>query len=184
MKTAIFCRGASRATLVVCLIILILSGCQTSRGTGALAGGGVGALIGGAAGGWQGAAIGAAIGVGAGYIIGNEADKAKASRYATVPSEELRPFAGTRWELTKLETPDPEETYDRVTVDFRANGTVVTRKTRGGKTTENHESYRVVGGVLIINKPGYIINARYTLTGDTLHLSDKNLKKAATFRRI
>ena len=57
MKTAIFCRGASRATLVVCLIILILSGCQTSRGTGALAGGGVGALIGGAAGGWQGAAM-------------------------------------------------------------------------------------------------------------------------------
>ena len=184
METRRTCRTTSRTAFLFCLSLLMVPGCQTSRGTGALAGGGVGALIGGAAGGWQGAAIGGAIGIGTGYIIGNEVDKAKAESYSAVPAEELRPFSGTRWELTELQTATPGPAYDRVTIDFGRGGTLVTRKTRDGRTTETFESYRVVGGVLIVNKPGYIINARYSLTGDTLHLSDTNLRKAATFRRI
>lgn len=55
---------------------LVLVGCQSSAGNGALLGTAAGAIAGQAIGGdTEGTLIGAGIGAGAGYIIGNEIDK-------------------------------------------------------------------------------------------------------------
>jgi hypothetical protein len=54
---------------------ILVVGCETKTGTGALTGGALGAGIGGAAGGWQGAAIGAAAGAVAGGLVGAALDE-------------------------------------------------------------------------------------------------------------
>ena len=54
---------------------MILAGCETKTGTGALAGGGLGAIAGGAAGGGKGALIGGAVGAVAGGLVGASLDE-------------------------------------------------------------------------------------------------------------
>lgn len=69
---------------LICLLggLLVLSGCQTKAGTGALVGGAGGAAVGGAIGSMsharagEGALIGGAIGALGGALVGNEMDKA------------------------------------------------------------------------------------------------------------
>jgi outer membrane lipoprotein SlyB len=54
---------------------VILTGCESKTGTGALVGAGGGAVIGGAVGGWQGALIGGAAGAVGGALIGYALDE-------------------------------------------------------------------------------------------------------------
>ncbi|MBI2742302.1 MAG: hypothetical protein HYX48_00090 [Chlamydiales bacterium] len=54
---------------------LVLAGCESKAGTGALVGAGGGALIGGVAGGGTGALIGGAVGAGTGALIGYALDE-------------------------------------------------------------------------------------------------------------
>src|SRR5262245_51243467 len=63
------------ASLILLVGLMFAGGCETAKGSGALAGGGIGTLIGAAAGDTQGAIIGAAIGTGVGYIIGDQVDE-------------------------------------------------------------------------------------------------------------
>ena len=56
-------------------LCMILAGCETKTGTGALAGGGLGAIAGGAAGGGKGALIGGAVGAVAGGLVGASLDE-------------------------------------------------------------------------------------------------------------
>jgi len=64
--------------IVVSLVMLISSGCQSDAQTGALIGGLAGAGVGQLAGrSTESTLIGAAIGAGSGYFIGNEGDKKK-----------------------------------------------------------------------------------------------------------
>ena len=62
--------------MVLAVILgLLLTGCETKTGTGALAGGAVGAGAGGLIGGGQGALIGGAIGIASGALIGVALDE-------------------------------------------------------------------------------------------------------------
>jgi hypothetical protein len=165
------------------LAALIASGCATGGGTGALAGAGVGALVGQIAGGDTAATlIGAGIGTGVGYIIGNEADKAEAKKRDLATQSEMTPFAGTAWQLLSVNRPLARPAKSLV-ARFNADGTVTTTRIFDDGTTEtDREKYRVVGDTLIINKPDYIINAKYRIEGDRLYLDAAD--RSAIFAKV
>ncbi len=146
---------------------MVIGGCATKGRTGALAGSGVGAIIGQTAGrSTEATLIGAAVGTGVGYIIGNEIDKKEAKALEaqnTVPNN--APLAGTSWKVTSLVRDEPLPNRS-IVIDFRNNGRVITTRTLpDGKVERADEAYRVVGNTLIINKPGYIVNATYRIDG-------------------
>lgn len=169
--------GALLPTLVGMVVIGVTAiGCSTGKGTGALAGAGVGALIGQAAGrSTEATLIGAAVGTGVGYIIGDQVDERKA-REMSAKSEthnEVGPLSGTRWKLVSLNTTHKVEPYVSKIVEFGPNGKVLTTTTHlDGTVTTTDESYRVVGSTLIVNKPGYIVNARFNMEGQRLIVDD------------
>ncbi len=166
----------NKAVIVCVLAIffasLLVSGCATKGQTGALTGAGAGALIGGLAnmhGSWGATAlIGAGIGAGVGYLIGNEEDKKDAQKRQAVREDEIRPLAGTTWKVISV-TPEQDKPYKSVVARFRTDGVVVTTKTNmEGNVETIHEKYRVVGSTLIIYKPDYVENTKFTIEGEKL----------------
>jgi outer membrane protein with glycine zipper len=158
-------------SLVTILLICVVAGCQTGGQSGALVGGGVGALIGQAAGSsTEATLIGAAVGTGVGYIIGNQKDKEEAERrtanveYSSADS----PLAGTSWQVVSV-VPEPDPPFKSMTVHFGRDGYVETNKIlTDGQLIKASEHFRTVGKTLIVNKPGYMINATYAIDGDQL----------------
>jgi hypothetical protein len=152
-------------------IIVVADGCATKARTGAGIGGGLGAIIGQVAGrSTEATLIGAAVGTGIGYIIGNEADKKEAKEMTEggSPAPDLSPLSGTSWVVVSLVIDKPAP-YVSITVEFRPDGRVITTKTEaGGIVTRHNERYRVVGNTLIVNKPGYLLNAQYRIEGREL----------------
>jgi hypothetical protein len=54
-------------------------------------------------------------------------------------------------------------------VEFRRDGHLVTTTTfQDGTVDVEEERYRVVGGTVVINNPGYLINARHAIDGNRL----------------
>ncbi len=156
--------------LWLCGLILVPAGCESGDGKSstktALLGAGIGGLAGQAIGrNTTGTLIGAGVGAGVGYIIGNEKDKKAAQSYNY---SEKTPLTGTAWKVVSLDMPE-KPPYETMTVAFEPDGNVVTTKYEpdGGKTVSS-EKYRVVGDTLIINKPGYLINAKYRVTGNEM----------------
>jgi len=154
-------------TLLLVATIIAAGGCATKGRTGALAGGGVGALIGQAAGrSTEATLIGAAVGTGVGYIIGNEVDKKEAKQLeaqGAVPNN--APLAGTSWRVTSLVRDEPLP-HRSIVLEFRNDGRVITTRTLpDGGVERADEAYRVVGSTLIVNKLGYLINAKYRIDG-------------------
>ncbi len=170
-------KKGNKLVSIICIVAIISSlllgaGCATQGQTGALAGAGAGALIGGLAnmhGSWGATAlIGAGVGAGVGYLIGNEKDKKEAAQRQAVSEEELRPLAGTKWEVIEI-TPKQEETYKSIVAHFRTDGIVVTTKTNmKGSAKSAHEKYRISGSTLIIYKPDYVENAQFSIEGKKL----------------
>lgn len=185
----------SLAALALASTALALAGCQNSAQTGLVAGAGLGALMGQAIGGnTTGTLIGTAAGAGIGYIIGNERDKARAAELsrqnaASPPSSgaafpaagnwsdrpvhtEVAPLGGTRWLLVSVNPRDAAPPHASILVEFRDNGRVLTTTTQSNGTVESaDECFRVVGETLIINRPGYLINARFQMSGNQLIVS-------------
>ncbi|NJD57240.1 MAG: hypothetical protein FIA94_12685 [Nitrospirae bacterium] len=161
----------------ICIVGMLLAlslgtGCATKGQTGALTGAGAGALIGGLAnmhGSWGATAlVGAGVGAGVGYLIGNEEDKKDAMKRQAIREDETRPLGGTTWQVVSI-TPNPEMSHKSIVTNFRSDGTVVTTKTNmDGRVETLHEQYRIVGSTLIIYKPDYVENAKFTLQGDRL----------------
>ena len=139
-----------------------------------MAGGGIGTLIGAAAGDTQGAIIGAAVGTGVGYIIGDQVDEKRAKEIeAAKATPEVAPLGGTKWRLASVSTPEPLPAYVSKVIDFRPDARVITTTTKpNGQIEVFDESYRVVGSTLIINKPGYLVNAKYRVEGTRLLIDD------------
>ena len=157
------------------LAVGLVTSCSTAKGTGALAGGGIGALIGAAAGDTQGALIGAAVGTGVGYIIGDQVDEKRAKEMSAKGDthSEVAPLGGTRWKLASLNTTRTIEPYASKVVDFKPNGRVITTTTKTDGNVETFdESYRVVGDTLIVNKPGYLVNAKFKVNANQLVVND------------
>ena len=165
-------------TIVICVVALACAGCETAGQTGALTGAGIGALFGQAAGGnTEATLIGAGVGTGIGYIIGNEMDKQEArnmsreTRSTYYSYEETSRLAGSRWLVIDISPEDSVPEFTSKIIEFRSNGRIVTTTTRPNGTVKvDDERYRVVGSTLIINKPGYLINAKFRIDGDEMIL--------------
>jgi len=157
---------------VLCLTLVLGAGCATKGQTGAAAGAGAGALIGGLAnmhGSWGATAlVGAGVGAGVGYLIGNEQDKKDAAKKQAVSADEMKPLAGTTWQVVSI-VPKPEKAHKSIVAQFKSDGTVVTTKTdMNGKVETLHEGYRIVGSTLIIYKSDYVENTKFSLEGNKL----------------
>lgn len=167
---------ATASLLILVVLSLAVVGCATKAQTGALTGAGMGALIGQVIGrNTVGTLIGAGVGAGIGYLIGNERDKQDAlDRQAKGLPPETGALGGTKWKAVKV-NPAPATPYKTYIFEFTKDGWLNTTKTYTDGTKEtDQERYRVVGTKLIINDPGYIINARYSLKGKRLTItSDK-----------
>jgi len=160
----------------LCALLILAGGCATKGQTGALAGSGIGALAGQAIGGNTTATlIGAGVGAGVGYLVGNEKDKKEATKMKSAKGgerEDTKPLGGTKWKLASLNPRDITREYTSKLIEFGRGGYVVTTTTRpDGKVDIAEETYRVVGDTLIVNKPGYLINAKYRITGDEMIVS-------------
>jgi hypothetical protein len=159
--------------LAVAAIMVVSGGCATRKQTGALGGAGLGAMAGGLIDGTDGALIGAAIGTGVGYIIGDQADEKKASELSKANDAgdhtEVGPLGGTRWYVASIEPKDVTPPFTSKIVKFGPRGHVTTSTTLpDGEVLVVEENYRVVDDMLVVNKPGYIINAKYAVDGDQL----------------
>jgi hypothetical protein len=179
-------KWVTAVSIVLCLSLLLSTGCATKGQTGALTGAGAGALIGGLAnmhGSWGATAlIGAGVGAGIGYLIGNEQDKKDAEKRTQASADELRPLAGTSWQVVSV-VPKPKETYKSVVTYFKPDGTVVTtRMDMDGKVETVTESYRIVGSTLIISKADYVVNATFRIDGNKLIIDYGN--GSAVLQRI
>lgn len=161
------------AMVVACAVQALGSGCESSRGTGTLAGAGMGALIGQAAGGnTRATLIGAGVGAAGGYIIGNEVDRAQTRererQRQRVDASELLPLAGTTWTLTSI-TPESARNFASMIIDFRSDGVLFTTRTdTDGNVRTDEEYFRVVNNTLIVNDRDYIINGPFILQGRSL----------------
>lgn len=177
------------AGVMLMLASLSFTGCQNSAQTAALGGAGLGALVGGLAGGdATGALIGAGVGTGVGYIIGNEMDKKKAEELTAQMAAQPRyvpppdPFMGTSWQLISAK-PDLNPPVRSLIASFGGDGYVkTTRILESGQMEEARERYRVVDNILIINRPGYLINATFMIDGDTVTL--QNQDRSVVFKRV
>ena len=169
--------------LISLIPLALATGCETSAGTGSLAGAGVGALVGQVAGGTATSTlVGAGIGTGVGYLIGNEVDKSDAQKRAAATAAEMQPFAGSTWQLLSVNPPAPRPVKSLV-AKFKPDGVVTTTRTyEDGGYESADESYRVVGSTLIVNRPGYLINANYRIDGDRLYLDASN--RSAVLKRV
>lgn len=169
------------AMIVTMMMLLVSGGCESEAQTGALMGGGIGALAGQAIGGnTESTLIGTAVGSGVGYVIGNESDKKKAqslerSRTRTsygYTHTEVSSLGGTRWKMVDISPDNYYAPFVSKIIEFRQYGRVITTTTYADQRVEVFdEAYRVVGSTLIINRPGYIVNARFKVTGNELILS-------------
>jgi hypothetical protein len=171
---------------VVAVTLLCSAGCATKGQTGALTGAGAGALIGGLAnmhGSWGATAlIGAGVGAGLGYLIGNEEDKKDAAKRQAAMEGELKPLAGTIWQVINI-NPKPKKEYQSIVAHFRPDGSVVTTKTdMNGQVVTTTEKYRVVRSTLIINKPDYVENTQFKIDGNKLIIDYGN--GSAVLQRI
>ena len=164
-----------RLTITAALTLsLMATGCQTKGQTGALVGAGIGALAGQAIGGnTAGTLIGAGVGAGIGYIIGNEKDKKDARQLQKenqgTSHDQVGSLGGTRWKIVSI---SPAGKHGKATsriVEFSKDGHVTTTTTRPDGTVEtSSENYRVSGGMIIVNKPGYLVNYTFTMNSRTL----------------
>ena len=172
-------RRPSLPVLFVLLMSLVVGGCATKGRSGAAIGGGLGAIIGQAVGrDTEATLIGAAVGGGIGYVIGNEADKKEAERLSAAgySQQDGSPLSGTSWKVISLVTDKPNP-YRSIVVDFRQDGRVITTRTApGGSVVRHDERYRVVGSTLIVNKPGYLINAKYRIDGNDLIIDAERVR--------
>lgn len=171
---------------IISLTLLFGAGCATKGQTGAAIGAGTGALIGGLAnmhGSWGATAlIGAGVGAGVGYLIGNEEDKKDAVKRQAATEAELKPLAGTTWQVISI-NPKPKKDYKSIVAHFRPDGSVITTKTNmDGMVETTTERYRIVGSALILNKPDYVENTHFKIDGSKLIIDYGN--GSAVLQRI
>jgi hypothetical protein len=153
-------------------------------------GGGLGALFGQAIGGdTESTLIGGAIGATIGHVIGNKKDKKHAEELAEKTKDdeyhhqEVDALGGTRWQLKDITPKDLVPEFKTKIVYFREDGSLETITTDAdGELTLSKETYRVVDNTLVVNKPGYIVNARFKIDEDLLIVSTNEF--SAVLKRI
>jgi len=87
-------------------------------------------------------------------------------------NSEVGALGDTRWAVVSVNPRDALGSFASMIVEFRSNGRVLTTTTtKEGQVRTADEAYRVVNDTLIINRPGYIINARFSISPDQLVVS-------------
>lgn len=159
------------------LLAFTLAGCLTTDAQkGAVGGAGLGALAGQVIGAnTTSTLIGAGVGMGLGYMIGNERDKKKAvtTNQSTPPTSyghnEVGELGGTQWKVVSVNPTDAFPPNTSKSIEFKPDGYMVTTTTNlDGTVDVDNEHYRVVGHTLIMNGPGYMVNARFSVQDDQL----------------
>jgi hypothetical protein len=166
--------------LAIVLPVVTTNAQETKKST--LRGAGFGALVGQVIGkDTESTLIGAAIGGGVGHVIGNEKDKQQAQQLsqATASSEykhdQVAQLGDTVWKVESLTPSDIIPKFLSMVVVFRHDGALVTLTTYDdGEVVLRNETYRVVDDTLVINKPGYLINARFSIDNGQLVASAEN----------
>jgi hypothetical protein len=93
------------------------------------------------------------------------------------------PLANTRWEVISVAPSSYYAPYISKVIEFGPTGQVTTTTTFSDGTLKvDTERYRVVGKTLIINSPGYLVNAEFGIEGDQLILDAEEFR--AVMRRI
>ena len=176
---------------------ILLAGCQgesvgefaQQHKVGLIGGGvgaGIGALVGHAVGhNTASTLLGAAAGGGIGYLLGNTQDKKRAEHYDRAT---LTPLTGSYWRVERLNMPNPPA-YREMYLSFAPNSQLVTTQVLpSGQVMTASERYRIADHTLIINRPaeggqpGYIINANYNLSGDTMTITSPEF--SANLQRV
>lgn len=181
-------------SIVSCLVLGHLATSQElqPKTKSTLKGAGIGALLGQAIGkDTESTLIGGALGAGVGHVVGDRKEKKAAQAQETAqPAPAAAPEPKTE-EEKDVQPPDPAEPlYDsfwqvrsispkeRVTpffsklVLFLRDGYVQTVTTSPeGRVTLSEETFNVVDDTLVVNKPDYIMQARFKVDGDQLILS-------------
>lgn len=173
-----------------CLLATFAGCVTTSAQKGAVGGGGVGAIAGQLIGGnTSSTLIGTGVGMGLGYIIGNEMDKKKATersnqtRANNYSHNETGNLGGTRWKKISMNPKPKGPERSSVILEFKPDGHLITTTTyQDGTVDVEEERYRVVGSTLVINYPGYLINARYTIDGSRLIVDTESF--SAVYQRL
>lgn len=102
---------------------------------------------------------------------------------APVTHNQVGSLGGTRWMLVSINPRSAAPPHVSLVIEFRPNGRAITTITGiDGAITVDDESYRVVDSTLILNRPGYLINARFQISGDEMIVSSENL--SAVLRRL
>ena len=179
-----------RTNLLVMLAIsaALVSGCAT-RGQGAATADGIGALATQAVGAdAKSALVGPQVGTGIGYVIGSETDKEKAQEMsrASMASDythlEVGPLGGTKWEVVEVTPKTIVREFISKIVEFDPEGRVSSTTTYPDRTLEVvKEHYRVVGDTLIVNRRGYLVNAKYSIRDGEMVVSAEKFR--AVLRR-
>lgn len=85
---------------------------------------------------------------------------------------EVGALGDTRWAVVSVNPRDGLGSFASMIVEFRRNGRVLTTTTmKDGQVRTADEGFRVVNDTLIINRTGYIINARFSMSADQLVVS-------------
>jgi len=183
-----------KIVLVLMVAAVMLAGCESGGFVeehktgliGAGIGAGIGALAGQAIGhNTSSTLIGAAVGGGIGYLLGNTQDKKRAERHDLATPTAL---TGTQWRVQQLSMPNPPA-YREMYLSFEPNSQLVTTQVLpDGRIIRAAETYRLADHTLIINRPaagdqpGYIINANYNVSGNTMTISSPDF--SATLQRV
>ncbi len=166
-------RNVRRSLMIV--VLTLASGCA-SDGAPDLAG--LGGMLGAIAGPeTKGRLVGDDVGEGVGYVIGDEADRAKAARLDAAEHYEVGRIGATRWRVLDVQPYGRLPAFEEMMVYFRPDGRVeTTTKFADGRTEEADESYRVVGGTIILTRRGYLINTKYWITGQQMILDGDDFR--------
>lgn len=177
-------RAGVTASVVILMLIsaFVITGCESKKQSGTLAGAGIGALIGQAAGGdTKATVIGAAVGAGVGRLAGKSQDK-KAAEEEEKAKMQATALTGSKWRIFSV-TADNKPDFDSLTVTFRPDGKVVTSRYKSGQAMVfTEENYSILGDTLIINKADYTINATYRINGNDMFIDCQQFK--AVLHRI
>jgi len=188
---------STKIVLVLTAVAVLLAGCEGQSVGGfakehkvGLIGGGIGAGIGALAGRAVGHStastlLGAAVGGGIGYLLGNTQDKKRAERYDRATTT---PLTGSYWRVQQLNMPNPPS-YREMYLSFEPGSQLVTTQIMpDGRVIRASETYRIADHTLIINRPaegdqpGYIINAGYSMSGNTMTINSQDFN--ANLQRV
>ncbi len=97
----------------------------------------------------------------------------------TYDHDESSPLAGTRWLLVSVDSKRKREAFASKTVEFTADGRLITTTTFSNGPAENTiEQYRVNGAELLVSTERFLVNASFSIADDELIVTTGDFRAA------